>query len=108
MTLVIEIQYVNTPSFEESLKTLRTRLSQACRGKVEFGGWFNKFLKGETDRRSEYMDHLLCWFPEDDLQVEYSRKGNGRDFQSIGQASAGQRAAAMLAFLLAHAHVGCG
>lgn len=31
-----------------------------------------------------------------------SRKGNGRDFQSIGQASAGLRAAAMLAFLLAH------
>jgi ABC-type cobalamin/Fe3+-siderophores transport system ATPase subunit len=34
--------------------------------------------------------------------VEYSRKGDGQDFQSIGQASAGQRAAAMLAFLLAH------
>jgi hypothetical protein len=36
-----------TPSFEEFLKTLRTRLSQACRGKPEFGGSFNKFLKGE-------------------------------------------------------------
>lgn len=92
----------DTPSFEELLKTLRTRLSQACRGKPEFGSWFNKFLKSETDRRPEYMDYLLCWFPEDGLQVEYSRKGNGRDFQSIGQASAGQRAAAMLAFLLAH------
>ena len=34
--------------------------------------------------------------------MEYSRKGDGKDFQSIGQASAGQRAAAMLAFLLAH------
>lgn len=92
----------DTPRFEESLKALKARLSQACRGKAEFGGWFNKFLKAETDRRPEYMDHLLCWFPEDGLQVEYSRKGNGRDFQSIGQASAGQRAAAMLAFLLAH------
>jgi energy-coupling factor transporter ATP-binding protein EcfA2 len=92
----------DTPSFEESLKVLKARLSQACRGKAEFGGWFNKFLKAETDRRPEFMDHLLCWFPEDGLQVEYSRKGNGRDFQSIGQASAGQRAAAMLAFLLAH------
>lgn len=92
----------DTPSFEESLKALKSRLSQACRGKAEFGGWFNKFLKAETDRRPEYLDHLLCWFPEDGLQVEYSRKGNGRDFQSIGQASAGQRAAAMLAFLLAH------
>lgn len=92
----------DTPSFEGLLKTLRARLSQGCRGKTEFGGWFNKFLKSETDRRPEYMDHLLCWFPEDGLHVEYSRKGNGQDFQSIGQASAGQRAAAMLAFLLAH------
>ena len=89
-------------SFEESIKALKSRLALACRGKSEFGGWFNKFLKAETERRPEYMDHLLCWFPEDGLQVEYSRKGNGRDFQSIGQASAGQRAAAMLAFLLAH------
>ncbi|KQQ49889.1 chromosome segregation protein SMC [Pseudomonas sp. Leaf127] len=92
----------DTPSFEESLKGLKSRLSHACRGKAEFGGWFNKFLKVETDRRPEYIDHLLCWFPDDGLRVEYSRKGNGRDFQSIGQASAGQRAAAMLAFLLAH------
>ena len=42
------------------------------------------------------------WFPEDGLHVEYSRLGDGRDLQSIAQASAGQRSAAMLAFLLAH------
>ena len=82
--------------------TQKKRLSQACRGQPEFGGWFNKFLKAEADKRPEFIDHILCWFPEDGLQVEYSRKGDGRDFQSIGQASAGQRAAAMLAFLLAH------
>ena len=55
-----------------------------------------------ADKRLEFIDHILCWFPEDGLQVEYSRKGDGKDFQSIGQASAGQRAAAMLAFLLAY------
>lgn len=92
----------DTPNFEQSLMAQKKRLSQACRGKAEFGGWFNKFLKAETDKRPEFMDHILCWFPDDGLQVEYSRKGDGRDFQSIGQASAGQRAAAMLAFLLAH------
>ena len=36
------------------------------------------------------------------MQVEYSRSGDGTDFQPIGQASAGQRSAAMLAFLLAY------
>ena len=34
--------------------------------------------------------------------MEYSRQGDGKDFQPIGQASAGQRSAAMLAFLLAY------
>ena len=92
----------DTATFEQGLRAQKERLSQACSGSAEFGGWFNKFLKAEADKRLEFIDHILCWFPEDGLQVEYSRKGDGRDFQSIGQASAGQRAAAMLAFLLAH------
>lgn len=92
----------DTADFEQALSAQKKRLSQACRGQAKFGGWFNKFLKTEADKRPEFIDHILCWFPEDGLQVEYSRKGDGRDFQSIGQASAGQRAAAMLAFLLAH------
>lgn len=91
-----------TSAFEESIQAQKKRLTNACRGEGDFGGWFNKFLKAEADKRPEYIDHILCWFPEDGLQVEYSRKGDGKDFQSIGQASAGQRAAAMLAFLLAH------
>lgn len=92
----------DTPAIESSLNELKRKLVATCAGQNEFGSWFNKFLQAEADRRAEYIDHILCWFPEDGLRVEYSRKGDGRDFQSIGQASAGQRAAAMLAFLLAH------
>jgi len=92
----------DTSSFESAIEALKKRLVLACKGQGDFGGWFNKFLKAEAEKRPEFVDHILCWFPEDGLQVEYSRKGDGRDFQSIGQASAGQRAAAMLAFLLAH------
>lgn len=92
----------DTEAFENSIETLKKRLVEAAVGKNEFGPRFNSFLKAAADKRPEFIDHILCWFPEDGLQVEYSRKGDGRDFQSIGQASAGQRAAAMLAFLLAH------
>jgi energy-coupling factor transporter ATP-binding protein EcfA2 len=92
----------STARFEESIQTQKMRIASGCRGNGDFGGWFNRFLKAEADKRPEYIDHILCWFPEDSLQVEYSRKGDGKDFQSIGQASAGQRAAAMLAFLLTH------
>jgi hypothetical protein len=93
---------LDTPSFETAIQLLKKRLALACRGNGDFGGWFSKFLKAEGEKRPEFVDHILCWFPEDGLQVEYSQKGDGRDFKSIGQASAGQRAAAMLAFLLAH------
>lgn len=92
----------DTEAFSNSIEMLKKRLLETALGKTEFGARFNSFLKAEADKRPEFIDHILCWFPEDGLQVEYSRKGDGRDFQSIGQASAGQRAAAMLAFLLAH------
>lgn len=92
----------DTETFERSIDTLKDRLTGAARGRDEFGVRFNSFLRAEADKRPEFIDHILCWFPDDGMQVEYSRKGDGRDFQSIGQASAGQRAAAMLAFLLAH------
>ena len=74
----------------------------AVGGSGTFGGFFNNYLARECKRNPDLLDKLLAWFPEDGLQVEYSRRGDGTDFQPITQASAGQRAAAMLAFLLAH------
>ena len=93
---------ISTESYEKYINDIKTKIARACEGEGGFGGRFNSYLKTEAVKKKELMDHVLCWFPEDGLRVEYSRKGNGLDFQSIGQASAGQRAAAMLAFLLAH------
>jgi energy-coupling factor transporter ATP-binding protein EcfA2 len=56
---------------------------------------------GVSTNASAY-DHFFTWIAEDALSVMYSRKGDGKNFLPITQASAGQRAAAMLAFLLAH------
>lgn len=91
-----------TDTFEKSIDDIKQKLTQACLGENKFGARFNKALRTESLKRSELIDHILCWFPEDGLNVEYSRKGDGKDFRSISQGSAGQRAAAMLAFLLAH------
>lgn len=92
----------NATEFEGYIETLKNRLISACRGKGDFGARFNKYLVAEAGKHPELVDCIDCWFPEDGLEVEYSRNGDGKDFQPIGQASAGQRAAAMLAFLLAH------
>ena len=87
---------------EQRIVKLKERLTRACAGNGDFGGHFNNHLARESERRPELLDNLLTWFPEDGLRVEYSRAGDGRDFLPITQASAGQRSAAMLAFLLAH------
>ena len=48
----------------------------------------------------EAFDELAGWFPEDEVLLDY-RPASDRPFQSMARASAGQRAAAMLSFLLA-------
>ena len=87
---------------ESRLAKLKDRFESACSGKGNFGGHFNNYLEREFNRAPELLDSLLTWFPEDGLSVRSSRSGDGKDFQPISQASAGQRSAAMLAFLLAH------
>ena len=87
---------------EARLDRLKDRLKAACAGADIFGGFFKNYLQRETGKSPELLDRMLTWFPEDGLRVEYSRSGDGTDFRSITQASAGQRAAAMLAFLLAY------
>ena len=87
---------------ESRLDRFKRRVVAAAGGSGSFGGFLNNYLARECKRNPDLLDKLLAWFPEDGLQVEYSRRGDGTDFRPIDQASAGQRAAAMLAFLLAH------
>ena len=81
---------------------IKHRIHAACTGNGDFGGHFNNHLEAKYKKSPEVFDRMQTWFPEDGLLVEYSRRGDGTDFHPIGQASAGQRSAAMLAFLLAH------
>ena len=87
---------------EQRVGSLKERIECACDGNGDFRGHLNNYFEREFKRRPELLDRMLTWFPEDDLVVEYSPHGDGREFRSIRQASAGQRSAAMLAFLLAH------
>ncbi len=90
------------PEIERRISKLKEKMESACSGGRPFGGRFNNYLKREAGRDPVLLDRLWCWFPDDGLNVEYSRQGDGKDFRPIGQASAGQRSAAMLAFLLAY------
>lgn len=65
-----------------------------------FGGHFKNYLERKLEK-PEFADYIQCWFPEDDLRIEYSRRTNGTDWAPLTQGSQGQRSAALLAFLLA-------
>ena len=62
-------------------------------------------LHGALEKRlkslqQEKFDDLAVWFPDDEVTLSY-RPAPGKGYQGIAQSSAGQRAAAMLSFLLA-------
>ena len=93
---------LRSKELERRIGSLKQRIERACAGEGDFRGHFNNYFLREFTRQPELLDKMLTWFPEDDLIVEHSPHGDGRGFRPIGQASAGERAAAMLAFLLAH------
>jgi len=74
-------------------------------GETDLPGAFQNFLRREMERRPEYLDRFHAWWPEDSLDVSYSKGGNGREFVSLKNGSAGEKAAALLAFFLAHGNV---
>ena len=92
-------------AFELSQATSRDEMLQQIKHRLidvdsDFGGRFRNYLQRKLEK-PEFADHIRCWFPEDDLRIEYSRKGDGSDWSPITQGSQGQRSAALLAFLLA-------
>lgn len=74
--------------------------SDLCSASNRFSGAFSNHLKKKLENQ-EFADRIECWFPEDDLQIEYSRTGDASNWSSISQGSQGQRSAALLAFFLA-------
>lgn len=82
----------------DGVEKIKTKISS---DEESLGGKFRNHLTNKLRNQPEFLDRLETWYPDDDLHIRYSRKGNGKDFQPIAQGSAGQRAAAILAFLLA-------
>ncbi len=66
----------------------------SCHGK------FCNRLKELLQNQPTVFDQLDAWWPEDLLRVQYAR--DGRKFDNLEKGSAGQKASAILAFLLSH------
>lgn len=65
-------------------------------------GAFNNRLKKLFETQPAIFDQLDAWWPEDMLRVKYSKDPSSGKFDDLEKGSAGQKAAAILAFLLSH------
>jgi ABC-type lipoprotein export system ATPase subunit/histidinol phosphatase-like PHP family hydrolase len=59
-------------------------------------------LKKTLETQAVAFDQLDAWWPEDLLRVQYAKKPGLRKFDDLEKGSAGQKAAAILAFLLSY------
>ncbi|MEZ9236645.1 MULTISPECIES: TrlF family AAA-like ATPase [Shewanella] len=59
-------------------------------------------LAQKLSQQPEAFDRLMAWWPDDQLVVEYAKDIERSKFENIEKGSAGQKAAAILAFLLSH------
>jgi energy-coupling factor transporter ATP-binding protein EcfA2 len=65
-------------------------------------GAFDNRLKWLLETQPAVFDQLDAWWPEDMLRVKYSKDPSSGKFDDLEKGSAGQKAAAILAFLLSH------
>lgn len=88
----------------ERIQTWKQEVVNAGKGKAStLPARFHSFVATKCKDRPEFLDRLLVWWPEDSLVVSYSRGGDGKNFVPLTTgASAGERAAALLAFFLTH------
>lgn len=84
------------------IASLKNNTMDIVRDKMGADAWLAKRLKAEYEQRPQSFDNLFSWFPEDSLRVQYSRNDSPGKFTDLEQGSAGQKAAAILAFLLSY------
>jgi DNA repair ATPase RecN len=101
-TALPDTEHVRVEALLTRIKSWKKEVVNAGSGHPsELSKVFVNFLKRELERRPEYFDRFHAWWPEDSLAVSYSKGGKGKDFASLKNGSAGEKAAALLAFFLA-------
>ena len=88
---------------EELISSLKTKTFEIATGD-ETGNdrRFDTRLKKYFETQPSKFDELDIWWPEDMLRVKYSKNSSSKKFENLEKGSAGQKAAAILAFLLSY------
>ncbi|MBF0177700.1 MAG: histidinol phosphatase [Magnetococcales bacterium] len=99
-----EIDCSQESQLTDRIAKIKTNTRQIAEGKISEGhANFNKRLKDLLENKPANFDQLDLWWPEDFLIVKYNRDpGEKNKFEPLEKGSAGQKAAAILAFLLSY------
>jgi hypothetical protein len=82
---------------------IKTATINIAEGSISGGhGSFDNRLRRMYESQAAVFDHLEAWWPEDLLRVKYSKNPGVGKFDDLEKGSAGQKAAAIMAYLLSH------
>ena len=92
----------STNELAVSLKDLKDKMHKVVNGTASVTQWFDRKTRDCWAENPAVFDAFDIWWPEDNVEVEYSMD-DGTGFRPLtAGASAGQKATAMLAFLLSY------
>jgi len=93
----------NESELPQLIANIKSRTLQIAKGQASGNhGAFDNRLKKLLESQPAIFDQLDAWWPEDMLRVKYSKDPSSNKFDDLEKGSAGQKAAAILAFLLSH------
>jgi len=85
------------------ISAIKSKTLDIAKGQISGNhGAFDNRLKKLFETQPAIFDQLDAWWPEDMLRVKYSKDPSSSKFDDLEKGSAGQKAAAILAFLLSH------
>ena len=88
------------PQLISTIKSETLKIAKGQESAVH--GAFGNRLRKIFEAQPAVFDQLDAWWPEDMLRVKYSKNPFSDKFDDLEKGSAGQKAAAILAFLLSH------
>ncbi len=86
----------------KAVQELKHKTLAIANGNSDSHKLFAKKLKGILEEHPECIDKLLSWWPDDLLVVKYRVNAREENYRDISRGSAGQKASAILAFLLSY------
>ncbi len=89
------------PDLIQEIKVRTTKIASGELSDCIAKPFVNRLQKGYEDQPAN-LDRLWCWWPEDLLRVRHVRDADRLKFEELVKGSAGQKASAILAFLLSH------